>query len=398
MGLALLVVAPLAAVTSAREITFLAASLCLIAYLALTKGESFRVTALAPALAAYLAAALFSLWFAVDLSYSLQKLNGDVIKCLGAFYVGVHLARHPRYLTQAWGALWAGAALMALAGPPLFFYYGGSLDNHLVRAGSLHSGYGTLGTYLVTVWPYLLLAPLVFEGRRWRVVWVVVGLAALASAFLTYGRATWVAILLETGLAAMVLARRRARVLLWGLLALVLVVPLLFALPGSRHGERWERLWQNPRQMGGTAGDLLTVWSFSLDHLSQHPWRPLGVGRGSFIKAYPHFRDQHSPLLWHNHNMFLDQAVQLGVQGLLALLWALGGLAFLLWPRRPPARGDPAGAFMAATWVMVLGFCLRNLTDDFFVDDSALLFWLLAGLGMGARWCHKRMQAGEDLA
>ena len=31
---------------------------------------------------------------------------------------------------------------------------------------------------------------------------------------------------------------------------------------------------------------------------------------------------------------------------------------------------------------MVISFFVRNLSDDFFVDDSALLFWFLAGLAL----------------
>ena len=395
LGLVFLVVLPLAAVTSAREIAFLGAGLALITYLCLGRDGGFHFTPLAPALAAYALTAVVSLFFAVDLAYSLEKLNGEIIKGLGAFYLGVHLARHPRYLRQAWGALLAGALVMVLAGPPLFFYSGGSLANHVVRAGSLHSGYGTLATYLVTVWPYLLLAPLAFPSPRLKPLWLLALAATLATAYLTYGRASWAAILLETGLVAMIMARKRLRVLLLGLAGLVLVIPILFALPGSQHGERWEKLLHNPAQLGGTGGDLLSVWSFSLDQLAGRPFRPLGVGRGSFIKAFPHFKEAHSPLLWHNHNMFLDQAMQLGVQGLLALLWILGSLALWLWPSQPPARGDPARAFRAATWVMLVGFCLRNMTDDFFVNDSALLFWLLAGLALGDRWRRQGLEPGE---
>jgi hypothetical protein len=32
--------------------------------------------------------------------------------------------------------------------------------------------------------------------------------------------------------------------------------------------------------------------------------------------------------------------------------------------------------------MMILTFWVRNLSDDFFVDDSALLFWLLSGASL----------------
>jgi hypothetical protein len=31
---------------------------------------------------------------------------------------------------------------------------------------------------------------------------------------------------------------------------------------------------------------------------------------------------------------------------------------------------------------MIIAFFIRNLSDDFFVDDAALLFWFLAGTGL----------------
>jgi hypothetical protein len=60
-------------------------------------------------------------------------------------------------------------------------------------------------------------------------------------------------------------------------------------------------------------------------------------------------------------------------------------LIALLWPRSPPGRGDSLRLFGAATAIMVIGFAVRNFFDDFFVDDSSQLLWLLAGLALGGR-------------
>jgi hypothetical protein len=38
--------------------------------------------------------------------------------------------------------------------------------------------------------------------------------------------------------------------------------------------------------------------------------------------------------------------------------------------------------FGQATLWMIIAFFIRNLSDDFFVDDAALLFWFLAGTGL----------------
>ena len=160
---------------------------------------------------------------------------------------------------------------------------------------------------------------------------------------------------------------------------------MILLVPGATHGEHWNRLWSNPEKVGGTAGDLLAVWSHSWREIKKHPFVGIGFGRHSFSKAYPHFRAAHQPLLWHAHNMFVDAALQIGVQGLLALLVLLGLIFWMLWPKAPPLKGDLIGVFGAACAVMVLGLVVRNMSDDFFVKDSALMFWLLSGLALGSR-------------
>jgi hypothetical protein len=36
--------------------------------------------------------------------------------------------------------------------------------------------------------------------------------------------------------------------------------------------------------------------------------------------------------------------------------------------------------YSLGTFLMIITFFSRNLSDDFFVDDSALLFWFLCGM------------------
>ncbi len=36
--------------------------------------------------------------------------------------------------------------------------------------------------------------------------------------------------------------------------------------------------------------------------------------------------------------------------------------------------------YSLATFLMIITFFSRNLSDDFFIDDSALLYWFLCGM------------------
>ena len=384
-ALGLVFILPLEAITAAREIAVVGMLLFLALFFWARHEFSFRSTVLFWPLIFYVAATVFSLFTAVDMAYTLKELRAEVLKGLLLFYAGVHLIQDEENLKQFWGVILVGLAVMTVAGLIFFFHEGGSLLNHAVRAGSLHSGYGTLGTYLVLVWPYLLLAPLLWPQRGAKWLWPAFVLATGLLAYTTYNRAAWLAMLLQAVLCLVVLTRHRLRTLLLVGLAALLIAGLMFVAPGSRHGERWDRLMTNPLKTGGTAGDLLTLWVYSYKQVKKDPLLGIGLGRHSFSKAFPEFRATHQPLLWHAHNTFVDLTLQLGVQGLAAILLIMGVLLWVLWPNSPPVSGQAAQAFAAATMAMVAGFCLRNLFDDFFVDDTGMMFWLLTGLALGGR-------------
>lgn len=394
-ALGLVFILPLEAITAAREIAVVGMVFCLALFFWARHQFSFRSTVLFWPLIFYAATTVFSLFTAVDMAYTLRELRAEVLKGLLVFYSAVHLIRDEENLKQFWGVILVGLAVMTVAGLIFFFQDGGSLVNHAVRAGSLHSGYGTLGTYLVLVWPYLLLAPLLWPQGWARWPWLALLLATGLLAYATYNRAACLAMLLQITLCLVMLSRRRWRTLLVVGLAALAVVGLMFASPGSRHGERWDKLVHNPLKTGGTAGDLLALWTYSYQQVKEDPFRGIGLGRHSFSKAFPEFRRTHQPLLWHAHNTFVDLTLQLGVQGLAAIVLIMAVLAWALWPHSPPASGQAAQAFAAATVAMVAGFCLRNLFDDFFVDDTGMMFWLLAGLALGGRELIRGRAAAE---
>lgn len=395
--LTMLVIMPMEAITAAREVGLVGAALMLGLHLYLSGDFEFRPTPLLLPLAFYAACAAASLFTAVDFAYTLKEVRAEVLKGAIIFYSGVYFIRDMGHLRQCWNMLLVGAAIMGVAGLALFFLYGGSIFHHFVRAGSLHNGYGSFSTYLVTVWPFILLAPKGLDLGPWRRWWpVLVGVTAL-SAYVTYSRTCWAALVLESGLCLLVVGHHRLRAAAVTSAVCVMLIAVLFALPGSGHGERWARLWTDPQKVGGSAGDLMSLWRFSFKEITEHPFRGIGLGRHSFSKAFPEFRATHQPLLWHAHNMFVDLTLQLGVQGLVGILLVLAVLVGSLWPRSPPSGGDAAAWYGAATAIMVVGFAARNLTDDFFVDDKGLMFWLLAGLAMGARTLARQSlgSAGE---
>lgn len=395
--LALLAVIAIGSITALHEGLLLLCAVLLAAHLLTQRRVRLRPTPLLLPLLLYLLAALASLIYAVDWTYSLDQVRGEVLKGILAFYLGVHFVGHPRHLTQAWAALLIGVAAMSafalslpLSQKAMAYYW--------VRASSLSDDYPFFATYLVLTWPFVLLAGRLFrrpgQGRGWG--WILAALIPLAgaAAYLTQSRAAWLAMVLQTGLCLVLLSRRRLLAAAGGLALCLGLAAVLLSLPGFSHGERWSRLLNQPGQVGGTAGDLAEVMSFSLEQIRRHPFQGIGLGRDSFAKAYPEFMEHHQPMLWHSHNMFLASALQMGLQGLAALLLVLVVLLVCLWPRSPPKAGDPAALWMTAAVLAVVGFCLRNLSDNLFVDDTAILFWLLSGLALGGRWLVREGQTG----
>jgi O-antigen ligase len=323
-------------------------------------------------------------------------IRQEYLKGFMFFCIGLHILNSPAAYARLWKLMLALMAFMAIMA--LIFYYGPCWSklnawyefNPACRARSLAQGYGSFASYLSIVFPYLLAFPLALKlDKGWkRILWAALVLLLLLACFLTFTRILWLCLPLSALLFFwMIRPRRLKAIFLCG--AVLALAALMIVSNKYSHGEEWGQLLDSPHTMGGTGGDLIKVWNFALDKIQKNPLRGTGFGRLSFWRAYPDFVNQNNPALRHTHNIFVDYAIQMGLQGPLVLLALLLVLLKALWSRPPPARGDAMGAFRLATGIMVCSFMLRNQVDDFFVDDPALLFWLLCGLALGSKVIDK---------
>jgi hypothetical protein len=72
----------------------------------------------------------------------------------------------------------------------------------------------------------------------------------------------------------------------------------------------------------------------------------------------------------------------MGWPGMLALLAVFAALLHAYWKHLDAEDSDHRLAAIAGV-VLVLGVVTRNLTNDFFVRDGALMFWALNGALLG---------------
>ena len=323
-----------------------------------------------------------SLITAVDFKYSLEEFIGEWLLGVLLFYLVVNNFREEQ-LKYLLGALLLGNLLMAGYGIYEFFHRGGLLFDYQVRARSLHSGFGTFSTYLVTVLPYLFIAVFFVKRTRSRLALSVIISLDFFALHLTHARGAWMAAAILLLLAGWKFLSKKILLISVGMAVILLF--LLVPQKVMQHHAGVTRLGGPPVliETGQARWELI---KFSLERIKEDPFQMLGFGRRSFVKKYRDFYLQYKgALLWHAHNTFLNVALQTGLQGLAIFCFLIYKIIKYSYGRAKFENSPLPKYFLLATFMMVITFFVRNLSDDFFVDDSALLFWFLSGAAVSLR-------------
>jgi O-antigen ligase len=204
----------------------------------------------------------------------------------------------------------------------------------------------------------------------------------LYAAWETDNRIVWIALGAQLVIAAMLHAGEGARTL--RRIALVAAVVAILGFAASV-AERSAILFAGA---GSTTESLERdvrprIWGVAWHKFKEAPWVGHGFGREilaeDFLPQTPTINNH--PPIRHGHNVFVDVALQLGVAGLAVF----GALLVLLGREYARYLGDPRIAALGGIGLMLLaGFVLKNLTDDFLHRHNALVFWALNGMLLGA--------------
>jgi len=252
-----------------------------------------------------------------------------------------------------------------------------------------YSDVGTISTFLVTVLPVLLALTLRAAPHSVeRVAAVALVIACLAAGTWTQNRmfafASGVEIIVFALFSMRTWRTPRPGFALLGVVALVAglaVASLLFAsqsriavyAPGTGVVEF---LAEDPR---------LDLWRFAVTQIGAHPW--IGAGLGKWTSQQAFYNEFHDAYRMHAHNVFLNRALETGLPGLAAFTVLLAAVAFAFWKQSLSTVRRNA-ALGVAGLALVAGVVTKNLTDDFFLRQNALLFWSLAGAVLGAAKRH----------
>ncbi|MBI5912405.1 MAG: O-antigen ligase family protein [Betaproteobacteria bacterium] len=316
--------------------------------------------------------ALLSLATAIDPDYSLGEIKNEIGYTMAAYLCFITLTRTRQDANLFVRALILGSLMLGV----FALWEHVSSDSAYWNERGLAGGSGSYSSYLLALLPALLWAGCVLpQKHRWSVVSGLIALQ-LVVAVLAGQRAFWLVFALQA-LFALYLLRARgfiaisaSRVRAIGAAAVILSVLVAVAATLKRDTVGWT---QDPR---------LTIWPAVAARILEHPLTGKGFGRETMKKAYPDLLSQKFPAVWHAHNLFLNYGIAMGIPGMIAILLLFFALLRNFWKLSRAEDRIVAMAGISGV-LLVVGVVARNLTNDFFQRDLALLFWAIAGMLLG---------------
>jgi len=329
-----------------------------------------------------------SLAYAVDPRYTFGEIKNEVGYSLIAFVSLFALTDGARRLRFACLAVSAALGVVAVAAATTFArtgawaplpWYGGppGTTNYVMMAAPAAG----------------LAAHLALRKHAEAACWGLLGVLALLGILATE-RAIWPALGAQGAVVLWWLwrdRRRRARTLkIMAAAAAVIIVPL-----GGLLATELQRRQVDPD--AAMERDLRPlVWKKALARVVASPLTGAGLGRQAFMKAYPELVPPQNTFYWHTHNLVLNYGVSAGVPGMLAIVGLF--LAFGWRFYRLAGSADETLALAGLVGLlMVVGVFARNMFNDFFVRDGALLFWSLSGALLGYALREERKAANRDI-
>ena len=334
--------------------------------------EGFPKIPAKTAILLWAACALLSLATAIDPGYSLGEIKNEVGYAMAAYLGFITLTRTREDAGFFLKALILGS--LVLAAFALWEYV--VSDSTYWNERGLAGGSGSYSTYLLALLPALLWAGSALRHEhRWSLIAGLIALQLVVAA-LAGQRAFWLVFGLQA-LFALYLLRARgfiaisaSRVRAIGVAAVILSV---LAMVGATVKRDTVGVTQDPR---------LTTWPAVAARIVEHPLAGKGFGREIMKKAYPDLLSREYPAVWHAHNLFLNYGMSMGIPGMIAIVLLFSALLRKFWQL---SRAEDRVVAMAGICgvLLVVGVVARNLTNDFFQRDLALLFWSVAGMLLG---------------
>ena len=338
--------------------------------------------------------AALALWFFVcliacfsssDPSYSWGEFRNEVAYPLVAFSVFYWLTDSAA-ARRTWCAILL-ASFFAIS----LLAIGNSLKNHEWLRSSLVGDRNAYSTYVVLMFPFLMLMLTSAARSRWsRAALGAAMVLALVSGGLTLNRNLWIALAAETLVfGSLIFARSRAgttRKISWRHILLITIGMLVFSTSFLLVNREKSLLVNDPKQtqLGFSQDPRLEIWTYAGEFIRQRPMTGYGYGRGILRKEFrTHFDD---PLKWHGHNVVVNYAIEAGLPGAIAIIGLFAAFYYQSWrlyrfDGRGSGTGGTPGWHLGAWGLAVLvGITIKMMTDDILIRENSLLFWSMFGM------------------
>lgn len=323
--------------------------------------------------------AFASLMWAQDLTYSLREVKDEIGYGLITFFVFFTLTKNRAAFLFFIAALIIG-----------FLFVSGSVAfTHLRlgdwRAEKFPGNVGTFSTYLVTVLPLFILT-ILYNLKRPLLAYLslfVLVFLLLYTGYLTLNRAIWPAAILSGIIfgALFFIKAERPRAKKSAVLVLLVFSGLAVFQFISVSMEKSLASYQSASVTLSISKDLrIPLWRYTAEKVAENPLLGMGFGKRVLEKDMEtQFANNN---LWHAHNLFLNYALQLGLVGIMVLGFLFLSLYREFW-RLYRANDERVYLLGICGVALITGVLAKNMTDDFFVRDNALLFWALVGMSLG---------------
>ncbi len=333
-----------------------------------------------PVLLFWGATVLASLFYAVDPDYSLSEVKNELMYTMMVFIGFFVITSEWRRIRWFLLALSAGALVLCISALWMRAQLGLWSESSAYPFG----GSAAFAGYLVAVAPMACLL-LFLSDDKWlrRLSWALLGLLLIAG-YYCLQRIIWPVLFVQV-LVALILCGTRFRFGIKRVAGMLILVALatLLALQLTQ-ATRFQAIAQ-PSTVMNKDGRLF-FFPKVVARILETPWSGAGFGRRALSKAHPDLVPPDNLMLWHGHNVVLNYGLSMGLPGMVAILLVFGALLreYLRFWRSGDRRLVMIGVCGIA---LVLGVFLRNMVNDMFVRDQALLFWALNGmlLGLGCR-------------
>lgn len=374
----LIFILPFRHTASIRSFCILFPVLLWIVKMVIKRKLLFSRTSLDLPIAAFFLWGLISLLTATNLRYSINEIRGEMATYFLLFYLVINNLRDEEKIKDLIKTLTLGVFTMSFYGIIEFLQRENRSLTEMVKINSLTVD---LGVYLILAVPVVFILYGLSNSIKEKFFMSIVDLIALFALYLTHNRAAWVAfiaqVILLTGI------KKKWKTLLAAIFMIIILMVIAIFSPVKDVLIHEVPVPSPKGEMVGreTALSRIVIWKEGIGKIREHPLTGIGYGKESFKKAFPD-----NPImledkgLWHTHNIFMEIALEIGIPGLIIFLWLLYSLTKTI------IKGMKTTGFrkvlMTSLLIVLIGFLIRNQFDYIYIDDTALMFWLLMGMGM----------------